>query len=390
MPNEADIPMSNAYSFTKEAMAKGAPSTLRVPYAEVPYDRDGIVGLQRFGLTEAEAMVSFWNQSNGAGGNRKGACGYVGHPDYLSSPESAEKFLREEPEAVVWITGINATNDALELQVEWTPQGEKMVTERKYRFFSPFWLSEHGPREKGTQIFYPRVLQSLGLTNNPNWKMPPIINSSSKHNGGNNKGESQMKDWLLKLKKLLNSESEISEDGALDIFKAMANSLATMRTKGLELTKGKTYAETPEGTASLMLDTINTQTLEVDRLGKVETANSTLSVEMQTLRKTCATTLVNSAVLKGTVLKDHINSKVEEMVNATDFATSVECLNALPPLMKVTDKHSKDASKGSMDVHTRRAKIQGLVNSAQANGLNYDQAFAKVQADSPELFPTAD
>lgn len=381
----AVTPMHNAFPLAQEALAKGAPRTLRIPYAEVPYDRDGIVGLQRFTKAEADVMVQIFNKQKEDGGH--GVCGYIGHPDYVSSPEDAKRFMFDEPEAVVWVVNMRAVADALELDVDWTPQGEKLVTSRTFRFFSPFWMSEAGKVEKGQRIYLPRILKSLGLTNKPNWRMPPIINSVTHKNGGINKGESQMKEWLKKLQTLLNSENEITEDGALDIFKAMCNSLGTIRTAVAALVpEGKEFAESPEGTAAMFVEVFNSQVASAKAAADLQTANSNLQESMKAIKTTYATALVNQAVAAGTVLQAHANSKIEELVNAQDFNASVAILNSLPPLMKIKDAYSKQSSKDVETLQARRSKIAEMVNSAQAAGLDYDKAFAKVRREHPELF----
>ena len=79
-------------------------------------------------------------------------------------------------EAMGWISGLKAITNLGSMNglygiIKWTGEGKKLAQERVYRFLSPvFQLDENGRAVK---------LINVALTNRPNLKMPPIINSEA-------------------------------------------------------------------------------------------------------------------------------------------------------------------------------------------------------------------
>lgn len=79
-------------------------------------------------------------------------------------------------EAMGWISGLKAITNLGAMNglygiIKWAGEGKKLAQERVYRFLSPvFQLDENGRAVK---------LINVALTNRPNLKMPPIINSEA-------------------------------------------------------------------------------------------------------------------------------------------------------------------------------------------------------------------
>ena len=79
-------------------------------------------------------------------------------------------------EAMGWISGLKAITNLGSMNglygiIKWAGEGKKLAQERVYRFLSPvFQLDENGKAVK---------LINVALTNRPNLKMPPIINSEA-------------------------------------------------------------------------------------------------------------------------------------------------------------------------------------------------------------------
>lgn len=384
---EPTVAMCNAVSFSQEALAAGAPKQLRVPYADTPYNRDGIVGVQRLNKQIAEQMVRYmaiFDPEN------KGVPGYIGHPDYASTPMAEDDFLRKEPGAVVWVHGVEAGEDALLLNVEWTPEGETLVTSRKFRFFSPFFLCEDLGTESGVRVYAPRLIKSLGLTNNPNWKMPPMINSKTVNNnpnGGANEG-GNMNELMKKLQALLNSGVALTEATALVELEALINAIAGLRKHVVALANGKTYSTDGKGLSEMLADVLADCVNSKASVATLTTERDQAKSALALLQKSVATAAVNAAVAKGSVLQEHFQTKLDELLNAADFAKSIDCINALPKLMKTEETEGKKATERNAKITERRDKVEGLVNSAMKDGLSYDAAFAKVRREQPELFET--
>ena len=131
-------------------------------------------GLQRVDRAAAEAMTahfkSFWSRLGRAFG---GLPFYVGHPDV---PELAGP--QPDPRARGWIMDLEARADGLYAQVRWTEEGRRMIQDRQFKFYSPYWQVETIGQEAGLPLFRPVRLISAGLTNQPNLPVLPLANQS--------------------------------------------------------------------------------------------------------------------------------------------------------------------------------------------------------------------
>jgi hypothetical protein len=325
-----------------------APEWVQIPFGHIDYNRDGITGKQ---VLDAECAngICAWFASERKG-NPRCAAGlpfYVGHPDYCPTPEQTAKWLREQPPAIGWVKELRPAVNSLDLRVEWTAEGRRLIESGTYKFFSPYFLAEKEGRDR-----YPvRRIKSCGLTNTPNWPLAPMVNSDTQTDGADEK-EKQVMTLLERLLALLKDESITTDDQVVERVQALINSADEEKKKE-----------------------------------EVETVNAaTAKAKEGATRKAFATHVVNAAVGRGAILQEHSASRVEDMVNAADISAKAKEIDGLPPLMK-TEASAADAAKRTASANTRREEIQSLVNAEMTKtGRSYDDCFAYVVKTKPELF----
>jgi phage I-like protein len=88
------------------------------------------------------------------------------HIDYEHASEHRAPLGLEAP-AAGWITALEARENGVWAQVEWTPRAAQMIAEREYRFISPTFVYDAKTNEIVEII-------SAGLTNQPNLDMTAL------------------------------------------------------------------------------------------------------------------------------------------------------------------------------------------------------------------------
>ncbi len=325
------------------------PEWIKLPYANVPYNRNGIVGTQKLDKSIALELIEWFKGELAT--NPKLAAGlpfYVGHPDFFSNPTEEMQWVRNQPPAIGWVKELRATDEALELRVEWTDEGAKLVLSKTYKFFSPYLLNEL----VGSATYIPRMMKSCGLSNTPNWPMPPMVNADTSTGGEQESGMTLLESLIA----LLGDPAITTDDQVVE------------KVKGLIAAAASSKQEASTATAN---------------------AESAKAKEVAT-RKEFATHIVNAAIARGAILQDHATSRVEDMINAGDFVSKVKEVNSLPPLMKTASEVSDAAKTRVSTVASQRGQIVAAVNAEmQKSGISYNAAFELVQRTQPALFATA-
>lgn len=96
---------------------------------------------------------------------------YVGHPDDL---HFSGQPGHTDTKAYGWVTGLEAKDDGLWVQLSLSKEGAQLVESKHYKFLSPRWEMIKTP--KGT--YTPIRLISMGLTNQPNIPCEALSNAS--------------------------------------------------------------------------------------------------------------------------------------------------------------------------------------------------------------------
>lgn len=137
------------------------------PYGDFPHNR----GLQRLNREAAEQMAAQFQSLRGRIGRLfGGAPFYVGHPDLPGSSELADR------KAYGWVTQLEAREDGLYGQVQWSEAGRDLLRNAHYKYLSPFWEAREIGSENGRRVYQPIALVSVGLTNQPNIPVRPLAN----------------------------------------------------------------------------------------------------------------------------------------------------------------------------------------------------------------------
>ena len=330
-----------------------APDELLIVYADVPYDRDGVIGIQRFRREDAELLVAEWQQRRIK--DPRAAAGipmYIGHPDYTAGdPEAELQLVQKQPPSMAWIKDLIVGEDGLHMPIEWTTKGRDLVESKEYRFFSPALRSMRLGPENGIMIYAPRILRSCGLTNTPNWPQAPLVNAANENTRGADEGKNTMT-LLERIGKVF----------------------------------GKTFATEDDAVGHVA--TVNA---EAAKAADTLTVNAAQADKIKALRTSLATLCVNAQVARGAVLKDHAATRIADLVNSGDsISDRISELESLPSLMKtVPTVHSESLQKRSIDAAERRQQVQDLVNAKMStNHLDYDAAFNAVRREHKELFDT--
>lgn len=390
-PDESLEPTINAVCLPDCATA---PEWLPIPYADVPYDVNGVSGMQRLNAQVAARLVE--NMTRAVRLDMRLVAGlpfYVGHPDFVNSadPEQLTAFLQRQPPAIGWIKEFRAGPDSLDMRVEWTESGTALVNGKTFRFFSPFFRSEKTIVENGMQIYEPRLIQSAGLTNTPNWPMPPMVNAALQTGG--NQLETGM-DLLHRLIALIGDANLKTDDDIVSAVQKMIAAAQALKASVDSRWAAEDAARAALPNASDPFALANGFILHLG--GTVQTLNAraalvdALQARLTAERTAHATTLVNAAVVRGAVLQEHAAGRIADLVNAGDvFADKARELSALPPLMK-TGSQTSDVAPRSAVVADRRARFQEFVNARMsARSESYDAAFAAVAKEHPELLQSS-
>lgn len=377
------------------AMPAGdAPEWIAVPYCDAPYNLN-VVGVQRLNAAVAAQLVSLMERAMRM--DARLAAGlpiYVGHPDYFDrdDKEQVNAWMQHQPPALGWIKELRAGEAALELRVEWTPDGERLVNSRTYKFFSPFFRSAPAGRETVngivTQIYEPRLIQSAGLTNTPNWPMPPMVNAAILNGGETKEGSMNL---LQRLIALLGDAAIKTEDDAVNAVSNIINAVKKITESVEARWKAEDAARQALPNAGdpleLIAGYIGNLEQTADAAAQTAALAETLNARLAETRTEFARNIVGAAVARGAVLQEHAESRVQDMVNAGDaFAAKAAEIDALPKLMK-TDSATGGIPARGREVADRRAKIYEMVNAAMPEfGGDYDRAFAHVRKTRPDLF----
>lgn len=121
-------------------------------------------------------------------------------------------------EALAWITELSDRDDGLWALFRWTDKGAEAVSARRYRFVSPAWtLSDDGR---------PGRLVSCALTNRPNIRSKPILNSAAGGSGEPTTQPEKEHPAMEELKTMLGLPADADEAAVAAAVKALKDKVA--------------------------------------------------------------------------------------------------------------------------------------------------------------------
>ncbi len=330
--------------------------------------------LQRFALTDAEALVANFNA--GANRIRRAVVGvpiYDGHPD-------ADGFERIFPDIRPHGTfaELAARDDGLYGRPILTSTGGRLVEDGKDRL-SPLWQCEPtGETLHGRAVVRPTRLRSVGLVSKGNIPGPSLLNAATNISGDNPPGDTQtMKTKLIELLGILGVTAAPDADDAVlgnavdQGLAAATKSKTDLATATTDLTAAQGKITTLEGEKTTLANTAATAATLTTDLANARTA---LAAE----RRERATLVVNAAWATGRLPATEREAAVVALCNAADFSAESARLAARPKILKTESaadalgrKLGTDAPKGQ--------QVLDLVNARMdSKKETYEAAYAHV------------
>lgn len=169
--NLETVNLENSVGPSFELMQDGS---MFVPYGEFAHRK----GMQRFDRSAAERMGEdlrgIFSQIRRVvrDGIARRAPIYIGHPDV---PGRGAEF--PDKRAYGWVTSVAAENDGMRLSIKWTSEGDRLVRDGHFAFYSPYWEADEVGAGR-SRVLRPSKLISVGLTNNPNIPVPALANEA--------------------------------------------------------------------------------------------------------------------------------------------------------------------------------------------------------------------
>jgi phage I-like protein len=146
------------------------------PYGEFGHR----LGTQCVSREAADQMVSAFNS---LGGRLRRF--FTGCPLYVGHPDCPGMVPAQEDRTVYGVfNALEARADGLYGRVTLTPAGSDLIARRAYRAVSPYWLAEEMPDSTDVRRWRPIQLKSVGLTNQPNLPVQPLLNQQPESPGG--------------------------------------------------------------------------------------------------------------------------------------------------------------------------------------------------------------
>ena len=301
------------------------------------------LGIQRITTDGAEAMANRFNSFRSRLGRLfSGVPLFEGHHD-----TDPEKYPNGR--SFAWVMELqNRAAEGLWAKMKWTDEGRDLVATGKYKFISPVWNAREIARENGRPVFIPETLLSLALTNLPNLPLPPLANAQSN---------------MKKLTDILKLNDDATPDEICSAAEKLANQVTTHQSE----------LATLQNTRDSLL---------VAHCSELKTAQEQFTNE----RTARIGLILENAVLHGRITAAERNQWQTDLTTAFD-AKHAE-IEALAPKLNTTsqtrdlgnDKNAYDTAAG------RQAALTAFITEQMANGLSYDDAWAKAKTERAEIF----
>lgn len=343
----------------------------RVPYGSYPHSK----GLQVFEEDDGQNVVDAFNEYRSKNPTFEAPI-YIGHPDV---PEMKDEFT--DTSAYGWIDELAANVDGFDFHVNWNPDGTELVANRKYRYFSPYWLLVRGANA-GRKVIRPVFLKSVGLTNEPN------IGGCWLANEKTNPEENDM-DLLARLRAILN-KPDLTEDEMVALLQKMADALKKIR----EASQDKWVIEDVawevaenEQLADNLIALLAKQDADLSAantaaqvgLGQQITELETALTAANTAH---ATRVVTLAIEGGKVLPADKEMQIQSLVSAEDLDSAANTLLTREKVISTTPK-TKGIQPQDLTAHQKRDKQIAAANTIQGEmpGLTHLQAWKRAEDD---------
>jgi hypothetical protein len=258
----------------------------------------------------------------------------------------------------------------------------ELVNNRKFRYFSPYWLLVRGANA-GRKVIRPVFLKSVGLTNEPN------IGGCWLANEKTTPEENNEMDLLARLRAILN-KPDLTEDEMVALLQKMADALKKIR----EASQDKWVIEDVawevaenEQLADNLIALLAKQDADITAANTAvpETvAGQIADLEGAVLAANTAhaTRVVALAIEGGKILPADKDLQVKALLDAEDMETAANTLLAREKVLKTTSQ-TKDIKPLDLSAGQRRDQQIAAANTIQGEmpGLTYLQAFKRAEND---------
>ncbi len=382
--NPETINLENSVGPSFELMQDGS---MFVPYGDFAHRE----GMQRFDREAAERMGEdlrgIFSQIRRVvrDGIARRAPIYIGHPDV---PGRGAEF--PDKRAYGWVTAVAAENDGMRLSIKWTSEGDRLVRDGHFAFYSPYWEADEVGAGR-SRVLRPMKLISVGLTNNPNIPVPALANEAAGEDDESNPDDDMKKelaemlgkddttsegDLLAEVKRLLDAAAAEADDDAQEDDDAEAD--ADDEKAGREKADGEGEGKKEEE--------------ESDAAKKAAAENDALLASIRTERIGMA---LDSLCLAGRLTvadRPAASQRLAACANDADFAATLNEMSTAAPALKtqgLTDGLAEDGAsvKAENDLAAIKQKRGELIDAEmKRNGGNFSAAWAKCSRAKPELF----
>lgn len=342
-------------------------------------DHPHALGIQRFTPVAIQNMANRFNGLLGKLGRLfSGAPTFEGHHDV-----EPDKYPNSK--SYGWIMSLDPRADGLWGRMVWTPEGRQMLQNGAFKFVSPVFIGKPIGHQNGQTIFDPVAFKSLALTNEPNLPLPPLANN---------------KDHMETITSLLELSNEASADQILGAVRILKNSVLSPQSS--ELKAALTLP--PDATADQILEAARTLRAQNETLANQQAARDT---EFATLQNSLSTQnsalstvqserdghrtarielILANAIEKGRITlaqRDEWKTKLE-----ADLASAEAALANCAPALNTRSITRELGNEKSMNDNeaTRRSALTAFISEQMANGLSYDDAWAKAKLDRADIF----
>lgn len=225
-------------------------------------------------------------------------------------------------EASGWIKSIFSRDSQLWASVEWTDDGAKLVSQKKYRYISPaFYTNEFNEVQ---------FLSSVALTNHPNLKMPALNHKENKET--NNQQEVKKESIKHMSIQLLNKTLGIDENAD---FTASLNAVMKLKEQKIDLNNFM-----PKADYDLVLNSRDELQAKLNE------------IEINILKKE-ANSIVDNAIKEGQVAESSRDFYLDLCRNSEGLENVKQHLNSKP---KLTQSVLANKSNATPQTHSLSAE----------------------------------
>ena len=330
-----------------------------------PYGRwDNVVGLQVFREPEAREVVNEFQSLLNTPQRLLGLPWYIGHPDH-----EPLKQRYKDTRAYGRIKELAARPDGLYGRVKFSADGKKLIEDEAYHGHSVNWAMRKGP-DGG---WHPFRLKSVGWTNEPQIPVAPIT-------AANEETTDPMKAELIKLLGLAETATDEEIMSAIKALKdkpAAPPAEAAANEAQLRTVKAERDAE--------KANVVNLTA----QLAAEKTLRSNAETAAANERQRSRDLLIERGVREGKILVAEQPSWKTKF--DTNFAEAANELSAAKPRLNTASKVAGLGVRNANLNTDRSQQIQDAVNERRAKFPHepYDQTFAVVKREKPELFAVA-